>query len=115
MPVKKQIQKTNNIVKIQDSKKERDYIYSTAIRMRPRIFDEYGCILWQVTPNMIFFAKKFLFENCVKYWGLEIEEDDNGEEFTPIKERATGESGGGFNIDLYQVKLIKIPPIKFIK
>jgi hypothetical protein len=116
---KEQIE-TNNIVKISSNLKERDYIYSTAIRMRPEIYNKYKCIIWQVLGSQLAFAKNTLYENCVKYWGLEPEEyiDENGEVTfcKPIKVERTGSDGGGYTLtNMYEIKLIKIAPIKHIK
>lgn len=114
------INQIDNIVRISDDNKLRDYLYATAIRMRPEIYNKYDCIIWQILGSKLAFAKSILYENGVKYWGLVIEpgKDENGDyvDAVPTKLKGFGEGGGGYILDNgYQITLKKIYPIKNIE
>lgn len=104
------IPEITNVVKISDDTKERDYIFSTAIRMRPAIYNKYGCIIWQVPGYRLPFAIITLYKNNVYYWGLEMDGEPK-----PIQIEVAQKRGGGYTLtDAYEITLKKIPPIKFL-
>jgi hypothetical protein len=104
------IPEMTNVVKVSDDTKERDYIYSTAIRMRPSIYNKFGCILWQVPGSKLPFAITTLYKNNVFFWGLEIDGEPK-----PIQIEVESKRGAGYVLnDAYEITLKKIPPIKHL-
>ncbi len=109
---KEEISEMNNILRIGrgDTDKVIKYIYGTILRMRPKIYDKYDCIIWQIKGSDLAFAINYLYP-LVYHTGLEID----GE---PVKKKikAFSKEGEGYSLgDAYEIKLKKIPAIRFLK
>ena len=99
----------DNVVVIHNNKDDGKFIFTTVIKMRPRIYDKHGCIIWKVKGSCLGFALNHLYPLV---WNIGLEMD--GE---PVKKKMKVNKADGQQYvleDAYEIKWKKIPPIKYL-
>lgn len=101
------IKKKDNIVRIGNSDKTEIYEHAILVRMNPRIYNEFGCIIIQCMSSRLEFAEVII--KRFVYAGLK--EEDRIKKAIKVVPR----SGDSYILpDAYEITLLKIPVLSMV-